>query len=156
MVGFFIIKVCFSFRRFVNTPLPNNERVSYCEWRYLWQTKCCRALRSSYTFYLVFRFHLPCYLCITFFSAFKKDLFLSQMYHRCNYRQVMAVHQKRFLQDLSQYIGEFWKSLGRKLKVPNSKIDEIQCGQCAISWSDGKIISDVNGLVESGRIGNIW
>ena len=30
------------------------------------------------------------------------------------------------LDDLSQYIGEFWKSLGRKLKVPNSKIEAIQ------------------------------
>lgn len=30
------------------------------------------------------------------------------------------------LHDLSQDITPFWKDLGRKLKVPNEKIDEIQ------------------------------
>ena len=30
------------------------------------------------------------------------------------------------LEDLSLNIGKFWKSLGRKLKVPNSNIEAIQ------------------------------
>ena len=30
------------------------------------------------------------------------------------------------LDDLSRDIGKFWKSLGRKLKVPHSSIEEIQ------------------------------
>ena len=30
------------------------------------------------------------------------------------------------LRDLSQDITSFWKTLGHKLKVPNTKIDEIQ------------------------------
>lgn len=30
------------------------------------------------------------------------------------------------LEDLSRDIGKFWKSLGRKLKVPNANIEEIQ------------------------------
>ena len=29
------------------------------------------------------------------------------------------------LEDLSRDVGKFWKSLGRKLKVPNANIEEI-------------------------------
>ena len=31
------------------------------------------------------------------------------------------------LGDLAQHITSFWKPLGRKLKVPNAKLEEIQC-----------------------------
>lgn len=37
-----------------------------------------------------------------------------------------AVPSEEVLEDLSRDIGNFWKSLGRKLKVPHSSIEGIQ------------------------------
>ena len=65
------------------------------------------------------------------------------------------------LEDLSQDITSFWKDLGRKLKVPNKKIDEIQADnvpyprvkdkafQMLMVWKD--LGSDVATITELSR-----
>ena len=41
-------------------------------------------------------------------------------------RPINGRRSQEVLADLSHEIGGFWKLLGRKLKVPNSKIDAIE------------------------------